>query len=65
MSLTIFRAWGFRFFFFSREEPRLHVHVTCAEGEAKFWIEPRIELAQNHRLDERQLAVIEDLIRNP
>jgi len=41
----------------------LHVHVTCAEGEAKFWIEPRIELAQNHRLDERQLAVIEDLIR--
>jgi len=44
---TIFRAHGFRFFFFSREEPRLHVHVSHAEGEAKFWMEPKIVLAQN------------------
>jgi len=35
--------------------------VTCGEGEAKFWIEPRIELAQNHRLDERQLAVLSNV----
>ena len=27
MSPTVFRAKGFRFFFFSREEPRMHVHV--------------------------------------
>ena len=45
MSPTIFRAKGFRFYFFSREETRMHVHVQHAEGEAKFWLEPDIELA--------------------
>jgi hypothetical protein len=47
MSPTVFREDGFRFFVFSREEERLHVHVYCADGEAKFWLAPRIDLAQN------------------
>ena len=34
MSPTIYREDGFRFYFFSREEPRLHVNVQCAEGDA-------------------------------
>lgn len=38
------RVKGFRFYFFSREEPRAHVHVQHAEGEATFWIEPTVEL---------------------
>lgn len=38
MSPAIFREGGFRFYFFSREEPRIHVHVHGADGEAKFWI---------------------------
>ena len=63
MSPTIFRAEGFRFFFFSREEARPHVHVTGRDGEAKFWLEPTIQLAQNFRLDARQLRAIEVLIR--
>ena len=46
MSPTIFRESGFRFYFFSREEPRLHVHVQGQNGEAKFWLEPNIALAQ-------------------
>ena len=25
----------------------MHVHVYCERGEAKFWLEPTIELAQN------------------
>lgn len=50
MSPTIFRAKGLRFFFFSREEQRMHVHVLGAEGEAKVWIEPVIEVAYNHGL---------------
>ncbi len=53
MSPTIFREDGFRFFFFSREELRLHVHVTCADGEAKFWLEPALELTQNYGLSDR------------
>ncbi len=27
MSPTVFRERGYRFYFFSREEPRMHVHV--------------------------------------
>jgi len=46
MSPTIFREGGFRFYFFSREEPRLDVHVQGQNGEAKFWLEPNIALAQ-------------------
>ena len=26
------------------EEERIHIHVICPEGEAKFWIEPIIAL---------------------
>ncbi|MDP1870247.1 MAG: DUF4160 domain-containing protein [Gallionella sp.] len=47
MSPTVFREGAFRFFFFSREEMRVHVHVAHTDGEAKFWLEPTIELAVN------------------
>jgi len=40
MSPTVFKWKGYRFFFFSREETRPHVHVYCSDGEAKFWLEP-------------------------
>lgn len=59
---TIFRERGFRFYFFSREEPRMHVHVACGSGKAKFWLEPEIRLAQNFGLDRQQLKTIESLI---
>lgn len=62
MSPTIFRERGYRFFFFSREESRPHVHVYCADGEAKFWLEPQLELARNYRLSKVQLKEIETII---
>jgi hypothetical protein len=62
MSPTVFHESGFRFFFFSREESRKHVHVYCSDGEAKFWLEPQIELAKNHRLSRSQLHTIEQII---
>jgi len=37
MSPTVFRYKNYRFYFFSREEERMHVHVYCTDGEAKFW----------------------------
>ena len=46
MSPTVFREGGFRFYFFSREETRMHVHVQGQSGEAKFWLDPAIEIAQ-------------------
>lgn len=63
VSPTVFRSGGFRFFFFSREESRPHIHVHHAEGEAKFWIEPEIELAQNHGLSASRVAAARLLIR--
>jgi hypothetical protein len=62
MSPTVFQQKGYRFFFFSREEPRMHVHVAGASGEAKYWLEPNIELARNHRLTEVQLNEIVAII---
>ena len=41
-----FREKGYRFFFFSREESRMHVHVVSGDGEAKFWLEPELQLAK-------------------
>jgi hypothetical protein len=55
MSPTVFREGPFRFFFFSREEQRLHIHVQSPDGEAKFWIEPKIELARSHGLSDHDL----------
>lgn len=42
MSPTVFRDGPFRFFFLSREEERLHIHVQSPDGEAKFWIDPEM-----------------------
>lgn len=49
MAPTIFREGSFRFFFFSREESRIHIHVAHTDGEAKFWLEPKIELSDESR----------------
>lgn len=56
VSPTIFRAKGLRFFFFSREEDRMHVHVSGQGGECKIWLEPQIELARHHGLGFPSLA---------
>lgn len=64
MSPTVLRQAGYRFFFFSREEPRMHIHVHCGSGEAKFWLEPELELARNYRLSRAQLQEIERVIED-
>ena len=40
----------------------MHIHVYCADGEAKFWLEPQIELAKNYGLSRKQLKEIEKII---
>ncbi|QFY89423.1 DUF4160 domain-containing protein [Magnetovirga frankeli] len=64
MSPTVFRDSGYRFFFFSREEERVHVHVISGEGEAKYWLEPEIELEKNYKYTRKQLKQIEGLIED-
>lgn len=40
----------------------MHIHVICSDGEAKFWLEPEIELARNYNLTRSQLKEIENII---
>jgi len=63
LSPTVFRAKGFRFYFFSREERRMHIHVHGQTGEAKFWMEPNIELSQNFGFSEKKLNLVQKLIK--
>jgi hypothetical protein len=62
MSPTVFKKGSYRFYFFSREEPRRHVHISCSEGEAKFWIEPIISMENYHGLSKHQLKQIQVLV---
>jgi hypothetical protein len=62
MTPSIFREKGYRFYFLSNEEDRIHVHVTCESGEAKFWLEPIISLATYYKLTSKRLNEIQDII---
>jgi hypothetical protein len=62
MAPTVVRDGPFRLFFFSREEPRIHVHVAHPDGEAKFWLTPDVHLATATGLTERQLAEARDVV---
>lgn len=57
MAPTIVRDGPFRLYFFSREEPRIHVHVAHPDGEAKFWLTPNVHLAVNVGLSGMQLRL--------
>ena len=64
MSPTIFFSGPYRFFFFSREETRRHVHVISADGEAKFWIEPVVALADFKGLKNKQIRELQNLVES-
>ena len=40
----------------------MHVHILSGDGEAKFWLEPEIELSKNHHYSRKQLKEIEILV---
>ena len=42
----------------------MHVHVYSGDGEAKFWLDPQIELARNYRLSRINLKEIEEIIED-
>ena len=58
MSPTVLRVRGYRFYFFSREEARPHVHVQHPTGELKVWLEPEISLAHNYGLSPQRIAAV-------
>ena len=42
----------------------MHVHVAHTDGEAKFWLEPTIELAMNQGLSKKQLREASSLAQD-
>lgn len=62
MSPTVFRYKNFKFFFFSNEEPRMHVHIWSPEGEAKFWIEPIVALADYKKFSSKQIKELDKVV---
>jgi len=43
-------------------DTRIHVHVQCPDGEAKFWLEPTIALAHNYGLTDQQIRAAQHLV---
>ena len=40
----------------------MHVHVVSGDGEAKYWLEPVVELARTHQYAAHRLKEIESII---
>lgn len=55
MSPVFRREKGYTFKVFSNEEDRMHIHVVRSEHEAKFWLEPQIELAENYGFNTKEV----------
>lgn len=64
MTPTVFREGPFRFFFFSREETRMHVHVAHPDGEAKFWLDAEVELATQTGLAKHVIGEAQQLVED-
>ena len=62
MGPTVFKYKNYRFLFFSREESRIHIHVTSPDGEAKFWVTPEISLAKNFGFSQNQITELKKVI---
>lgn len=62
MTPTVFRSGRYRFFFYSREESRPHVHVVTPDGEAKFWLEPTVSLADYVGFKDRELNKLQQIV---
>ncbi|MEE3483522.1 MAG: DUF4160 domain-containing protein [Bacteroidales bacterium] len=59
----VFRREGeYTFKIYSNEEERLHIHVLCGGDEAKFWLEPQVELAKNTGIPEYKLNEIKKIV---
>lgn len=53
---------GFVFKIFSNEEARIHIHIIKAEKEAKYCLEPDMELAENYGFNNKELSFIEKIL---
>lgn len=62
MSPIFRRENGYTFKIYSNEEERKHIHVIKAENEAKFWLEPVIELVENYGFNSKEIKNITQIV---
>ncbi len=63
----VFTYRGYRFFFFSNEgNPRepAHIHVRKGSNIAKFWVEPRVQLAEVKGFSGPELNRLAKIVHN-
>lgn len=58
------REEGFVFKVYSNEEERKHIHVLKADCEAKYWLEPTIELDYSYGFNSKELKKIKQIIED-
>ena len=62
MSPVFRRESEYTFKIYSNEEERMHIHVLCDGKEAKYWLEPQVELAKNTGIPEHKLNEIKIIV---
>ena len=58
MSPTFRNENGYRFFIWSKEENRKHIHVVQGNKYCKFWLDPKIEIVENNGFKKFELNEI-------
>lgn len=61
MTPTVMRRGKYRFYFYSREGKRPHVHVGSAEKEAKIWLDP-VAVERNYGYNNKEMAEILEIV---
>ncbi|MDR0830943.1 MAG: DUF4160 domain-containing protein [Prevotellaceae bacterium] len=59
---TALKLFGFKFYYWAREHKPIHIHVQKAGAEARFVIDPEVELIENTGLKPHELALAEEII---
>ena len=62
MSPVFRRESEYTFKIYSNEEERMHIHVICNGKEAKYWLEPEVELVKNTGIPEHKLSEIRKIV---
>ena len=62
MSPTFLREKGYSFKIYSNEEERMHIHVIKEDKEAKFWLEPEVELAYKGDFSQSEINKIQTIV---
>ena len=62
MSPTFRNEKGYKFKIYSNEEERMHIHVVKEDCEAKFWLEPEIEIAYKGDFSQHEINKIQNIV---